>query len=54
MAELTALQTGWSKASLYSIPLLPNAPLCVSFPQFTMEASPQLLAPHGRGSLGRL
>lgn len=53
MAELTALQTGGSKASLHSIPLLPSAPLCVSFPQFMLETSPQLLVPQRQGSLGK-
>lgn len=40
--------------SAHSIPLLPSAPLCVSFPQLMLETSPRLLVPHGQGSLGRL
>lgn len=53
MAELTALQTGGSKASLHSIPLLPSAPLCVSFPQFMLETSPQLFGPTETGQPGK-
>lgn len=47
MAEINALQTEWSKVSLHSIPVLPSAPLCASFPQ------PTALGPARTGQPGK-
>lgn len=50
-----SLLTRWSRGScLHSTPLLPTAPLCLRFPQLTLETSPQLLDPHRRGTLRSL